>query len=164
MAITVRALESSDGMKVLAIYAEAIKGADATFETNVPTWTEWNRAHLPMHRLVAVDESRKVLGWTAVSKYSERREYAGVVECYTFVRADARRKGVGGALLSTLISATEAQGLWTLQATVFPENAAAVGLHEKVGFRVVGTREKIGRHRGRWRDVVLLERRSPAIS
>jgi phosphinothricin acetyltransferase len=163
VAIEVRALESSDGMKVLAIYAEAIKGPDATFETNVPTWSEWNRAHLPAHRYVAYDEPKKLLGWTALSRFSERREYAGVVECYTYVRADAHRRGVGTILLRHLIAATEAQGLWTLQAHVFPENAAAIALHEKVGFRAVGLRERIGRHRGRWRDQILLERRSAAV-
>jgi L-amino acid N-acyltransferase YncA len=164
LAITVRALEPSDGAKVLAIYAEAIKGTDSTFETNVPTWREWDRAHLPMHRFVAVDDTaKKVLGWTALSRFSERREYAGVVECYTFVRADARRRGVGTALLTTLVTALEAQGLWTVQAHVFPENAPALALHTAVGFRIVGTRERIGRHRGRWRDIVLLERRSPTV-
>ncbi len=112
-------------MKVLAIYAEAIKGPDATFETNVPTWSEWSRAHLPAHRLVAVDDANKVLGWTALSKVSERREYAGIVECHTFVRADARRTGVGTRLLTALVAATEGQGLWTVQAHVFPENEAA---------------------------------------
>lgn len=162
MAVTVRALESTDGMKILAIYAEAIKGAHATFDTNIPTWTEWDRAHLPMHRFVAVD-GKKILGFTALSKVSERREYAGVVECYTFVRADAQRAGVGTLLLTTLIAATESQGLWTLQANIFPENTGALALHEKLGFRVVGTRERIGRHRGAWRDVLLLERRSPAV-
>jgi L-amino acid N-acyltransferase YncA len=165
VAITVRGLEAKDSMKVLAIYAEAIKGADSTFETNVPTWREWDRAHLAAHRLVATDDARgKILGWSALSRYSERREYAGVVECYTFVRADARRKGVGAALLDALIASTEAQGLWTLQAMVFAENAGALALHEKAGFRVVGTRERMGRHRGRWRDVLLLERRSPAVA
>jgi phosphinothricin acetyltransferase len=164
LAITVRALESSDGMKILAIYAEAIKSAHATFETNVPTWTEFNRAHLPMHRFVAVNEAKKILGWTALSKFSERREYAGIVECHTFVRADAQRKGVGTALMADLVAATEAQGLWTLQAHIFPENTAALALHAKAGFEVVGTRQRMGRHRGRWRDVLLLERRSPAIA
>jgi phosphinothricin acetyltransferase len=158
-------MESTDGMKILAIYAEAIKGAHATFDTNIPTWTEWDRAHLSLHRFVAVDGShgKKVLGFTALSKVSERREYAGVVECYTFVRADAQRTGVGTALLTALVEATESQGLWTLQANIFPENAAALALHAKLGFRVVGTRERIGRHRGAWRDVLLLERRSPAV-
>jgi phosphinothricin acetyltransferase len=164
LAITLRALESSDGAKVLAIYAEAIKSPHATFETNVPTWREWDRAHLPQHRLAAVDPAGRVLGWSALSRFSERREYAGVSECHTFVRADARRQGVGAALLEGLIAATEGQGLWTLQAHIFPENAPALGLHSKVGFRVVGTRERIGRHRGRWRDVLLLERRSPTVA
>lgn len=164
MAISIRALDSKDGMKVLAIYAEAIKGPDATFETNVPTWSEWSRAHLPAHRLVAVDDANKVLGWTALSKVSERREYAGIVECHTFVRADARRTGVGTRLLTALVAATEGQGLWTVQAHVFPENEAAARLHEKLDFRIVGTRERMGRHRGRWRDVLLLERRSPAVA
>ena len=163
VAVTVRALESSDGMKVLAIYAEAIKSTDATFETNVPTWSEWNRAHLPAHRLIALEE-KKVLGWSALSRFSERREYAGVVECHTFVRADAHRRGVGRLLLNGLIQATEAQGLWTLQAHIFPENVAALGLHQSVGFEVVGTRHRIGRHRGRWRDVLLLERRSAVVA
>jgi phosphinothricin acetyltransferase len=165
LAITVRALGSTDGAKVLAIYEEAIKSSHATFETNVPTWREWDRVHLPAHRLVAIEtDPKKVLGWTALSRFSERREYAGVVESHVFVRADARRRGVGTALLSGLIAATEAQGLWTLQANIFPENEAALGLHQKLGFRVVGTRERIGRHRGRWRDVLLLERRSPSVA
>jgi phosphinothricin acetyltransferase len=162
--VTVRALEPSDGMKVLAIYAEAIKGPDASFDTNVPTWTEWNRLHLPAHRLVAVEVPRKLLGWTALSRVSERREYAGVVECHTFVRADAHRHGVGTQLLTSLIAATEAQGLWTVQAHVFPENAAGLALHKKAGFEIVGTRSRMGRHRGRWRDVFLLERRSPLVA
>jgi L-amino acid N-acyltransferase YncA len=162
--VTVRPLESTDGMKVLAIYAEAIKGAHATFETNVPTWTEWQRAHLPAHRFVAVNEPKKILGWAALSRFSERREFAGVVECYTFVRADARRTGVGTALVQQLISSTESQGLWTLQAHIFPENEAALGLYTKNGFEVVGTRHRIGRHRGAWRDALLLERRSPVVA
>jgi phosphinothricin acetyltransferase len=164
VAVTVRAPESKDGMKILAIYAEAIKGPDATFETNVPTWNEWSRAHLPAHRFVAVDAAGKILGWTALSRFSERREYAGIVECHAYVRADAQRRGVGTQLIEALISATEGQGLWTLQAHVFPENTAGVALFEKLGFRVVGTRERMGRHRGRWRDVLLLERRSPAVA
>jgi phosphinothricin acetyltransferase len=98
LTFTVRALESADGMKVLAIYAEALKGAHAAFETNVPTWSEWGKMHLPAHRFVAVDDSNKVLGWSALSRFSERREYAGVVEGYTFVRSDARKIGVGTEL------------------------------------------------------------------
>ena len=164
MSVTVRPLESTDGAKVLAIYAEAIKGPNASFETNVPVWSEWQKVHLPAHRFVAINDAKKLLGWAALSRVSERREYAGVVECYTFVRADAHRTGVGTTLLDALISATEAQNLWTLQAHIFPENEPALGLYRKCGFKVVGTRERIGRHRGRWRDVLLLERRSPGLT
>jgi phosphinothricin acetyltransferase len=156
-------MENGDGAKVLAVFEEALKGNDATFETNVPTWGEWTRLHLPAHRFVAVENSKLIRGWAALSRFSERREYAGVVECYTFVRADVRRTGVGTALLETLIHATEAQDLWTLQAHIFPENEAALGLYRRCGFRVVGTRERIGRHRGVWRDMLLLERRSPKL-
>jgi phosphinothricin acetyltransferase len=163
VAVTVRALESKDSMKVLAIYAEAMKGPDATFETNLPTWSEWGRAHLPAHRLIAVDDANKVLGWAALSRFSERREYAGIVECHIYVRGDSQRRGVGTRLLEGLITATETQGLWTLQAHVFPENVGGVGLYQKAGFRVVGTRERMGRHRGAWRDVLLMERRSPSV-
>src|SRR5262245_30528007 len=109
-------------MKVLAIYAEAIKGPDATFETNVPTWSEWQKLHVPAHRLVAVNDPKKILGWIALSRFSDRREYAGVVECHVFVRNDVRRTGVGRTLLEALIASVEAQGLWTVQAHVFPEN------------------------------------------
>ena len=161
--IRIRPMESNDGMKVLAVFAEALKGNDATFETNVPTWSEWQKMHLPSHRFVAVEDSKTIRGWSALSRMSERREYAGVVECYTYVRVDARHSGVGTALLETLVSATEGQGLWTLQAHVFPENEPALRLYQRCGFRVVGTREKVGRHRGVWRDMLLLERRSPAI-
>jgi L-amino acid N-acyltransferase YncA len=164
LTFTVRPLESSDGMKVLAIYEEALKGAHATFETNVPTWSEWSKAHLAAHRFVAVGSTGKILGFSALSRFSERREYAGVVESYTFVRSDARKIGVGTELLSSLISATETQGLWTLQAHIFPENTPALALHHKLGFVVVGTRHNMGRHRGRWRDILLLERRSPAVA
>lgn len=164
MTIDIRAMENGDGMKVLAVFAEALKGNDATFETNVPTWSEWQKLHLPAHRFVAVENSKVIRGWAALSRFSERREYAGVVECYTYVRADVRRSGVGTALLQALIRATEAQELWTLQAHIFPENEAALGLYQRQGFRVVGVRERIGRHRGVWRDMLLLERRSPAIS
>src|SRR5262245_7431240 len=107
-------MESSDGMKVLAVFAEALKGNDATFETNVPTRGGWSEMQLPARRFVAVESSKTIRGWSALSRFSDRREYAGVVECYTYVRADARRTGVGTALLRSLIDATEAQGLWTL--------------------------------------------------
>jgi len=163
LTITVRAMASADGMKVLAIFAEGIKSGDSTFETNVPTWREWDRAHLPMHRLVAIEGENKVLGFAALARVSERRAYSGVAESSVYVRADSHRRGVGTALLGELIAVTEAAGIWTLQAGIFPENTASIALHEKLGFRIVGRRERIGRHRGKWRDVLLMERRSPAI-
>jgi phosphinothricin acetyltransferase len=119
--------------------------------------------HLPTHRFVATESSKTIRGWSALSRFSDRREYAGVVECYTYVRSDVRHTGVGTALLDALVKATEGQGLWTLQAHVFPENKAALALYQKLGFRVVGVRERIGRHRGVWRDMLLLERRSAAV-
>ena len=148
---------------VLAIYAEGIEFGDATFETEVPTWAAFDAAKLPVHRFVAVGDDGGVLGWVAVSPVSSRCVYAGVVEHSVYVAAAARGRGVGRALLTTLIGSTEDAGIWTIQSGVFPENAVSIALHQAVGFRVVGTQERLGRHHGRWRDVVLLERRSTRI-
>ncbi len=150
------------GGPVLAIYQAGIDEGDATFETRAPAWAQFSAARLPAHRFVAVDE-HGVLGWVAVSAISRRAAYAGVVEHSVYVRADARGRGIGGLLLRTLIASTEAAGIWTIQSGIFPENTASIALHASAGFRVVGTRERIARHHGRWRDVVLMERRSPAI-
>jgi phosphinothricin acetyltransferase len=150
------------GGPVLAIYQAGIDEGDATFETRAPAWAEFSAARLPAHRFVAVDE-QVVLGWVAVSAISRRAAYAGVVEHSVYVRADARGRGIGGLLLRTLIASTEAAGIWTIQSGIFPENAASIALHASAGFRIVGTRERIARHHGRWRDVVLIERRSRAI-
>jgi L-amino acid N-acyltransferase YncA len=148
---------------VLAIYAEGIATGDATFETEAPTWAAFDATRLPVHRFVAVDEAGAVLGWAAVSAVSSRCVYAGVVEHSVYVAQAARGRGVGRALLDALIASTEAAGIWTIESGVFPENAASLALHRAAGFRVVGTRERVGRHFGRWRDVMLLERRSPAV-
>jgi phosphinothricin acetyltransferase len=148
--------------QVLAIYQAGIDEGNATFETRAPAWAEFSAARLPAHRFVAVDE-QVVLGWVAVSAISRRAAYAGVVEHSVYVRADARGRGIGGLLLRTLIASTEAAGIWTIQSGIFPENAASIALHASAGFRIVGTRERIARHHGRWRDVVLIERRSRAI-
>jgi phosphinothricin acetyltransferase len=150
------------GGPVLAIYQAGIDEGDATFETRAPAWAEFSAARLPAHRFVAVDE-QGLLGWVAVSAISRRAAYAGVVEHSVYVRADARGRGIGGLLLRTLIASTEAAGIWTIQSGIFPENAASIALHASAGFRIVGTRERIARHHGRWRDVVLIERRSRAI-
>ncbi|WP_353354182.1 N-acetyltransferase family protein [Intrasporangium sp. DVR] len=148
---------------VLDIYASGIAEGTATFETTVPSWEQFDTSHLPDHRFVAVDDSGAVLGWVAVSAVSSRPAYAGVVEHSVYVTPTARRLGVGRALLGALIGSTEAAGIWTIQGGTFPENAGSLGLHRSVGFREVGTRERIGRQHGTWRDVILLERRSPAV-
>ncbi|MFI6209411.1 GNAT family N-acetyltransferase [Streptomyces sp. NPDC051041] len=149
--------------QVLAIYQAGIDEGDATFETAAPTWPAFDAAKLPAHRFVALDEAGAVLGWVAVTRVSDRRAYAGVVEHSVYVAPAARGRGVAGALLGALIAATEAAGIWTIQAGIFPENTASLALHRRAGFRVIGTRERVGRHHGRWRDVVLVERRSPAV-
>jgi L-amino acid N-acyltransferase YncA len=147
---------------VLAIYQAGIDEGDATFETRAPDWATFTAIRLPAHRYVAVGDSG-VVGWVAAVPVSDRRVYRGVVEHSVYVHASARGQGVGRLLLDTLITSTEAAGIWTIQSGVFPENTASLALHEKAGFRVVGTRELLGQHHGRWRDVVLIERRSPAI-
>ena len=147
---------------VLGIYQAGIDEGDATFETQAPDWPEFTAAKLPGHRFVA-SHGADVLGWVAVSPVSGRCVYAGVVEHSVYVHPAARGRGIGRLLLGALIASTEAAGIWTIQSGIFPENAASLTLHQAAGFRVVGTRERIGRHRGRWRDVVLIERRSPAV-
>ncbi|MGW7439479.1 N-acetyltransferase family protein [Streptomyces sp. NPDC054849] len=162
--INVAAMAPAQADQVLAIYRSGIDEGNATFETTAPTWEAFDAAKLPDHRFAAMDENAKVLGWVAATAVSDRCAYAGVVEHSVYVDPAARGRGVARALLQALIASTEAAGIWTIQSGVFPENAASLAVHERVGFRVVGTRERIGRRRGVWRDVVLLERRSPLIS
>jgi L-amino acid N-acyltransferase YncA/DNA-binding transcriptional ArsR family regulator len=161
--ITVRPMRDSDAAQVLAIYQAGLDAGDASFETEAPSWPSFDSGKLPDHRHVAVDDtSGEVLGWAAVSAVSSRCVYAGVVEHSVYVAGRASRRGVGLALLRALAESTEAAGIWTIGSGIFPENAASLRLHERAGFRVVGTRERMGRHHGRWRDVVLVERRSPS--
>lgn len=151
--------------QVLAIYQAGIDEGDATFETAAPDWETFDAAKLPEHRLVALDDTgARVLGWVAVAPTSSRAAYAGVVEHSVYVHPAARGQGVGLALLTALIGSTEAAGIWTLRSGIFPENAASLALHRRAGFRVVGTRDRPGRLHGKWRDVVLVERRSPVIT
>jgi phosphinothricin acetyltransferase len=161
-AVTIRELRPEHWDDVARIYAEGIATGDATFETDVPSWEHWDAAHLPAHRFVAVAGGR-VAGWVAVSAVSDRCVYGGVVENSVYVAAEARGRGVGRALLAALVASTEAAGVWTIQTGIFPENTASLRVHERVGFRVVGRRERIGRLNGVWRDVLLLERRSSAV-
>jgi phosphinothricin acetyltransferase len=147
---------------VLAIYQAGMDEGNATFETQAPPWEEFSAARLPGHRFV-ITAGGEVLGWVAASAVSDRCVYAGVVEHSVYVHPGARGKGAGRQLLDALIASTEAAGIWTIQSGIFPENTASWALHQAAGFRVVGTRERIGQHHGRWRDVVLIERRSPAV-
>ncbi|MFB7936257.1 GNAT family N-acetyltransferase [Streptomyces sp. NPDC056049] len=149
--------------QVLAIYQAGIEEGDATFETTAPTWEAFDASRLPEHRFVALGETDRVLGWIAASAVSDRCVYAGVVEHSVYVHAEARGRGVAGALLRALVDSTEAAGIWTIQSGIFPENTASLALHERAGFRVIGRRERVGRHHGRWRDTVLLERRSQVV-
>jgi phosphinothricin acetyltransferase len=144
---------------VRAIYEEGIATGQATFETQAPGYEGFDASHLPKCRLVA-RAGRRAVGWAALSPVSRRSVYAGVAETSVYVAEGARGKGVGRALLEALVAQSEHDGIWTLQATIFPENEASVAMCLACGFRVVGTRERLGCHHGVWRDVVLLERRS----
>jgi len=162
--IIVRPMTSADAAQVLAIYQAGLDGGEASFETRAPTWEAFDASHLPSHRHVAVaGTGGEVLGWAAVSPVSDRCAYQGVVEHSVYVAPAARGRGVGAALLGALIGSTEAAGIWTIQSGIFPENTASLRLHQRAGFRIVGTRERLGRHHGRWRDVVQLERRSARV-
>jgi L-amino acid N-acyltransferase YncA len=155
----VDALKPHDWPAVRAIYLEGIATGDATFQQTAPNWPEWDEGHLVRCRLVARCGS-EVVGWAALSLLSKRPVYAGVAEVSVYVSENARGRGVGKALLADLVNASEQAGIWTLQAGIFPENRASLELHRRLGFRVVGTREKMGCMNGRWRDVCLMERRS----
>ena len=156
----VRDMRPADAAAVLAIYQAGLDSGQASFETAAPSWEDFDRAKLPAHRHVAVAPDDRLLGWVAASPVSGRCVYAGVVEHSVYVAPAARGRGVGAALLHALIHSTEAAGIWTIQSGIFPENTASLRLHEQAGFRAVGIRRRIGRHHGRWRDVVLIERRS----
>lgn len=147
---------------VARIYAEGIATRLATFETEVPSWEAWDRSHLEQHRFVATNNGA-VLGWAALAPVSDRCVYGGVAENSVYVAEAARGQGVGRGLLDALVASSEQAGIWMIQTGVFPENEASVRLHESVGFRVVGRRERLGKLDGVWRDVLLLERRSPVV-
>ncbi|MEU9717910.1 N-acetyltransferase family protein [Streptomyces sp. NPDC047976] len=163
-AVRIEALLPEHAEQVLGIYQAGIDEGNATFETQAPEWSTFDKAKLPGHRFVALDNEGRVQGWIAASAVSDRCAYAGVVEHSVYVHPDARGRGVARALLDVLIASTEAAGIWTIQSGIFPENTASLALHTRAGFRIIGTRERIGRHHGAWRDVVLLERRSPLVS
>ena len=165
IAVSVEPMMESDWPSVRTIYLEGINTGNATFENSAPEWEQWNAGHMQKCRLVARQKNTdKVLGWAALSPVSSRCVYAGVAEMSIYVASHARGQGVGSTLMERLVDASEQAGLWTLQAGIFPENAASISLHQTFGFRIVGTRERIGCMDGRWRDVVLMERRSTIVA
>jgi L-amino acid N-acyltransferase YncA len=157
-AVALRGLTEDDWPAVADIYWDGMRDGLATFETEVPSWQAWDAAHLHTGRVVA-ELFDEVVGWAALSPASKRRCYAGVVENTVYVARDARGHGVGRQLLDGLIDAARASGIWMIQTSIFPENRASIALHERCGFRVVGTRERIAKRDGIWRDTVFLERR-----
>lgn len=160
--IELRAMSIEDWPNVLQIYTEGIATGNATFQQEVPSYPVWDNNHLKNCRIVALCKN-KVVGWAALSPVSGRCVYAGVAEVSVYVADNFRGHNIGGQLLQQLIIESEQEKLWTLQAGIFPENIASIKLHEKLGFRTVGYREKIGQLNGVWRDVVLLEKRSESI-
>jgi len=163
--LTIRAMTDADADAVLAIYQAGMDGGNASFEHTAPTWPDFHASKLTAHRLVAVDGQDTVLGWVAVSPVSSRAVYAGVVEHSVYVDPAHHGRGIGRTLLRALFASTEAAGIWTIQSGIFPENEDSLSLHRAAGFEVVGIRRRIGRMtygplEGRWRDVVLVERRS----
>ena len=159
----VRDLRSEDWTEVARIYREGIETGNATFETEVPSWEEWDASHLTAHRFVAERDGR-VVGWVALLPVSSRECYSGVAEVSAYVSEEARSQGVGRELLTAAVEGAQRDGIWTLQTSVFPENEASLRLLRRFGFREVGRRERIGRLHGIWRDTVLVERRSEVIS
>jgi L-amino acid N-acyltransferase YncA len=162
--LTVRAMRASDADAVLTIYQAGLDSGEASFEVIAPDWDGFDTSRLPDHRHVAVGADGRIVGWIAASAVSRRAVYAGVVEHSVYVDPAARGHGAGGVLLAALIASTEAAGIWTIQSAIFPENTASLALHARAGFRVVGVRERIARHHGQWRDVVLIERRSTIVT
>jgi phosphinothricin acetyltransferase len=161
--VLIRPLTGADAEQVLAIYQEGLDTGQASFETTAPAWPVFDATRLAAHRYVAAAQTGgEILGWAAAVGVSDRCAYAGVIEHSVYVARRAQGRGVGAALLAALIGSAEAAGVWTIQSGIFPENTASLRLHARAGFRVVGLRERLGRHHGRWRDVLLLERRSTA--
>jgi phosphinothricin acetyltransferase len=162
MEAVIRKLLASDWESVCSIYLDGIATGQATFETEAPSWEHWDSAHLPAPRLVAT-ANETIVGWAALSPVSSRPVYAGVAEVSVYVDWEMCGRGVGSLLMKALTRESEAHGIWTLQASIFPENTASISLHKAGGFREVGRRQRIGKMKGVWRDTLLFERRSELV-
>ena len=162
MSFAIDRMSAQDWEQVAAIYLEGIATGHATFETQAPPWEQWDARYLPYSRLVA-RAGETIKGWAALSPVSSRFVYAGVAEISVYVGENYRGEGIGKALLQALVSDSERNGVWSLQAGIFPENSRSITMHKQCGFREVGRRERIGKMNGVWRDVVLLERRSRVV-
>ena len=160
--LTIQSMQAADWESVREIYLEGISTGHATFEGSAPSWEQWNTTHLSFARLVA-RQGDLIVGWAALSPVSQRCVYGGVAEVSVYVAAESRGSGVGQTLLQALVKESEQNGIWTLQAGIFPENQSSLALHRRCGFREVGRRERIGKMNGVWRDTILLERRSKTV-
>ena len=158
----IQLMQKADWERVREIYVEGLATGQATFETEAPDWERWDETHRSDARLVSREDD-EITGWAALSPVSSRQAYAGVAEVSVYVGRKFRGKGVGRALLDALIEESDRNGIWTLQASIFPENDVSICLHRICGFREVGRRERIAKLDGRWRDTVLLERRSKIV-
>jgi phosphinothricin acetyltransferase len=160
MEVTITPMRPDDWPAVREIHAQGIVTGDATFDTEPPSWEEWDAGHLAECRLVARDVEGEVLAWAALSPVQRKSAYRGVAEGSLYVRADVRQTGIGRMLSEAMVEASDAAGIWTVELWIFPENEASIALCKSLGFRIVGIRERIGKRDGRWRDVVVMERRA----
>jgi L-amino acid N-acyltransferase YncA len=164
MAVQIQPMSPDDWASVRDIYAQGIATGDATFDTEPPaSWADWDAGHLEACRLVAREGSGEVVAWAALSPVQRKSAYRGVAEGSLYVCQDVRGTGVGRQLSQAMIEAADAAGIWTVELWIFPENRASISLCESLGFRIVGVRERIGKREGRWRDVVVMERRSDRV-
>lgn len=160
----IREMLPEDGSRVLEIYRQGVEGGLATFEQNIPSWEVWDANHLNFSRFILEDEYENIVGWCALAAYSKRECYRGVAEVSIYLDSSVRGKGLGKILLKKMILDSEEHGIWTLQSGIFYENKVSIAIHQKSGFRIVGTREKIACIKGKWHDVVLMERRSKIVN
>ncbi len=159
----IRPMRPEDGEKVLEIFQQGINGGNATFDKVAPTWEAWDTKHFNLCRFVLEDENNEVVGWCALQPVSNRDCFKGVAEVSIYLDGSVQGKGLGTVMMKKLILDSEENQFWTLQAGIFPENVVSKKIHEKHGFNLVGTRQKIGEMNGKWRDIILLERRSRVV-